>query len=155
MSVNLLIKLHEIPEDGMPLKGQLSGELFSLKDSDPLSCDALDYDLKASIVSGNLLVKGKLSCEVYGQCDRCLRDTRTPVSVKDAVHYYESPGMEIDISDDIREAIVINFPTRLLCSEACKGLCPSCGADLNNNSCDCSTEDSFPGIWDDLDRLKK
>ena len=57
--------------------------------------------------------------------------------------------------DDIREDIVINFPTRLLCSEACKGLCPSCGADLNNNSCDCSTEDSFPGIWDDLDRLKK
>ena len=48
------------------------------------------------------------------------------------------PGeIELDISTDVRDAVMISMPMRMLCDDDCKGLCPSCGVNLNNESCDC------------------
>ena len=48
-------------------------------------------------------------------------------------------GDEIDFSDEIAEQILLEIPYKPLCSEDCKGLCTSCGADLNSTDCSCSS----------------
>lgn len=46
-------------------------------------------------------------------------------------------GQEIDLSESIQEQLVMALPSRPVCDEKCKGLCPQCGVDLNLASCGC------------------
>lgn len=45
--------------------------------------------------------------------------------------------MTIDVTELIRQEMILHFPTIPVCSKSCKGLCPVCGADLNDTSCNC------------------
>jgi uncharacterized protein len=47
-------------------------------------------------------------------------------------------GDEIDLAHEIEEQVAMEIPLKPLCEENCKGLCPTCGADLNTASCTCS-----------------
>jgi uncharacterized protein len=49
-------------------------------------------------------------------------------------------GDEIDFTHEIEEQVAMEIPLKPLCDEGCKGLCSSCGADLNTGSCSCSRE---------------
>lgn len=49
-------------------------------------------------------------------------------------------GDEIDLSHELEEQVAMGIPLKPLCGEECKGLCPSCGADLNIADCACSKE---------------
>ena len=49
-------------------------------------------------------------------------------------------GDELDLAHEIEEQVAMEVPLKPLCGEGCKGLCPSCGADLNTDSCSCSRE---------------
>ncbi|MEZ5357640.1 MAG: DUF177 domain-containing protein [Candidatus Zixiibacteriota bacterium] len=65
-----------------------------------------------------------------------------------------APGtQEIEISQPIREALLLEVPLKPLCSEDCLGVCPICGGNKNETPCDCKvvTEDSR---WDALRALK-
>ena len=92
---------------------------------------------------------GKLKTE----CARCLKPLETEFSIeftemlknvdeeisdRDAVVVFE--GHEVELSDIIRSNISVNLSTKYLCSEDCKGICPICGKDLNESSCDCEKE---------------
>jgi len=46
-------------------------------------------------------------------------------------------GDEIDLPELLREQVLLALPVKPLCQEACKGLCPGCGADLNREACTC------------------
>ena len=49
-------------------------------------------------------------------------------------------GDELDLAHEIEEQVAMEVPLKPLCEEECKGLCPTCGADLNTGSCTCSKE---------------
>ena len=49
-------------------------------------------------------------------------------------------GTELDLDQVVREAFVLAMDTKNLCSDDCKGLCPKCGADLNQGPCSCRPE---------------
>jgi hypothetical protein len=49
----------------------------------------------------------------------------------------------LDLNPLLREQIVLCIPNRALCSEDCRGLCPSCGADLNAKACACAESEGF------------
>jgi len=53
-------------------------------------------------------------------------------------------GDQIDLSPLIREQLLLSLPTRPLCREDCRGLCPKCGVDLNNDECSCSEQTVDP-----------
>jgi len=72
----------------------------------------------------------------------------------DEVVLLPSGVQEIDISGQVREALLLALPMRLLCREDCRGLCPECGADLNEGPCDCRREAADPR-WGPLQELKR
>jgi len=65
-------------------------------------------------------------------------------------------GDEIDLAPEVAEQIALGIPLKPLCSESCKGLCPVCGIDLNNGSCNCvadSKQSKFSALKDFQVRL--
>jgi uncharacterized protein len=55
-------------------------------------------------------------------------------------------GDQIDLSPLVREQFLLSLPTRPLCQEDCRGLCPKCGINLNRGQCGCSFETGHPGL---------
>jgi uncharacterized protein len=53
------------------------------------------------------------------------------------IGYYEESGLLLE--DVVREQVLLSLPSRTLCKEDCKGLCPRCGQNLNTASCACDT----------------
>lgn len=88
-------------------------------------------------------------------CNRCGEDGVLRVNDKASVHFIqrespfpdEMPGdelrsyfpgqTELDIRTEIRDALLLAVPMKLLCREDCKGICQGCGANLNNEECRC------------------
>jgi uncharacterized protein len=62
-------------------------------------------------------------------------------------------GETIDLDETIREQIYLSLPMKSLCKEGCLGLCPFCGANLNEGLCKCSRESPYP-VFSKLKNLK-
>ena len=107
-----------------------------------------------------LLFSGRLRGQLIGRCGRCLDEFEltldqpfdfmlTPQAKKtghgaEELHrddlglsYYSSD--EIDMAPLIAEQVLLSLPTRPICSDGCRGLCGTCGTNLNNHSCNCSS----------------
>ena len=90
-------------------------------------------------VGKNFIVRGHIKCKKSFICDRCL----TP-STSDQVHEFaeefdksEAVDDFIDVTELLRDELIAGQPMKNLCKADCKGLCPVCGTNLNDNNCDC------------------
>ena len=157
----LTINIRQLDNEGDLFSGTIQAEAIELKLEDPVMNlsfgDEIDYSLHASSVSDGVLIAGQLGVDVNAECGRCLCRYKFRLSLDDVCHFYEEvKGETLDISDDIREDILIALPTKYLCSEECKGLCTLCGKNLNNEECDCKAETEFDkevNPWSALDNL--
>jgi uncharacterized protein len=99
-----------------------------------------------------------VSAEISTECARCLEPinetieftkiyglTESKVS-DDSEDYISTSGGELDIEECARSLFILNFPTRFLCDEDCKGLCCSCGKNLNDGECDCNKKEIDPRL---------
>ena len=65
---------------------------------------------------------------------------------------YIYSGYQIDVTDAIIDCLVMNIDSRYLCTPDCKGLCPTCGTNLNFETCSCA-DDSIDPRWEKLKAL--
>lgn len=103
--------------------------------------------------AGDVHVRGSLQALLHCTCSRCLDEydrrlsrrfafllvdpARYPAMEADAgLDSYE--GDEIDLGALAREQALLEVDASIVCSEACKGLCPGCGANLNREACRCA-----------------
>ena len=105
-----------------------------------------------------ILVKGTLHTEVEVTCSRCLSLFSYPLALNIEEEYFpitdvvsgaplsltEEPGCFtiderhiLDLTEAIRQYVLLAIPMKPLCCEGCTGLCPSCGHNLNLGVCDC------------------
>ena len=111
----------------------------------------IHIDGEISNVGDVLLLQTKVSARVNRTCSRCLKEF-TAVSDAEVVEKYYpsgSPGVEndayvyeadiVDITEPLREGLLLAEPLRVLCNEDCLGICPVCGADRNVHPCSCNT----------------
>lgn len=75
-------------------------------------------------------------------CSLCLEEFDN-VFEKDLTLHYDIKGLDsVELDQDIRDEIISDHPIRILCQPDCKGLCSFCGANLNEESCDCRSNRS-------------
>jgi uncharacterized protein len=89
--------------------------------------------------------QGELSLRV--NCTRCLDLFDMPLTFKFETEVAKEElenDKEIDLSDSLWEQIRVNLPMKTVCQDDCQGLCPSCGADLNHEECDCYKHELDP-----------
>ena len=138
----LLINISSIGETGRHVCGSLPACTFEIKNIEYLECSKpIDYNLDITIVTHSVLIKGHAKTLIKRQCDRCLAANDCTIENSNVCHYVLiTEGKVIDLTDEIREDILIVFPQRFICSESCLGLCKYCGQNLNINTCKCSEE---------------
>ena len=110
-----------------------------------------------------ILATGDLETAVNEECARCLErydqpltleiedeffprldpDTGLPLGVPDGQFEIDDHHM-LDLSEAVRQSVLINRPIKPLCRPDCQGLCPECGANRNTNPCVCSAGPTDP-----------
>ena len=149
------INVRRIPEGGEILRGTESAAILDLEDTDVRFEKEIEYELQAQVQGGALLVTGTLRTPATARCGRCLKKLKLPLVVQDFVFHHELHGEDfVDLTENIREDILLQLPQRTLCSPDCKGLCLVCGQDLNVRRCSCEQPRKFSGRWSKLDELK-
>ena len=113
-------------------------------------------------VSDGLLATGTVDGSWEAPCRRCLKPARGELRV-DFQELFEASPREgetyrlghdsIDLEPLANEALTLNLPLAPLCQEDCRGLCPTCGADLNIGDCDCPPP-AADVRWAALDALR-
>ena len=121
---------------------------------------------------GQLHVSGSYTVEMVAQCDRCL--ARTPLPLKSTFDLYYRPASDVpqeeeveidageaeigfyedglELEEILQEQVLLALPMQRVCSETCKGICPSCGANWNETTCECKPE--VDDRWGALRSLK-
>ena len=93
-------------------------------------------------------VKAEVNAMADTRCSRCLEPIRISVKADlDALFdhqldpedpdLYSFEASTVELTDAVRDALLLELPMRILCSEDCKGLCPVCGINLNKGTCTC------------------
>ncbi len=103
-----------------------------------------------------LHLEGEVSSDFEASCSRCLRSLPTrvvgPLSetfhypAKDEEEFIITEGGEMDMGPLVRELLVVSEPSYVLCETDCKGLCPTCGINRNNETCDCESDNIDPRL---------
>lgn len=145
----LTVYIDAVPPEGTSLEGESPARDVGLEDEPKATFgQPVHFGLKLSLVRGKLLVRGRLWTVCRARCDRCLAFFDMPLLVENVCWFFEDTDSdEIDLTESVREDILLFFPQRFLCSEACKGLCVSCGANLNNGACTCSNDGPTSDPW--------
>jgi uncharacterized protein len=152
----LVIDIARLDRDGETVQGEIPASVLDYDPGDILFQPAgpLRYDLHVQQLGGELLVRGKVSEDFTCVCVRCGRDFPWTASDGEVTFSLEIGSEEFaDLTEELRECIILSFPSNPLCSEDCKGLCPHCGADLNKGPCHCRPTEGGDLRWGGLDGL--
>jgi uncharacterized protein len=113
----------------------------------------------------DIRIKGGLATRLESSCARCLepitqdvkrefdllyrpqgsdagRDEMSVTEAEAEIGYYEGDGISLD--DVVREQVLLAVPLKVTCREDCKGLCPHCGSNLNQQQCVCDVSVEEP-----------
>lgn len=102
-------------------------------------------DLRLESVGEGVLVTGTAQVRLAGECARCLTSITEDLEVDvQELYYYPGNGPDdeetsriesdrIDLEPALRDAVVLDLPFTPLCRPDCQGLCPDCGANLNDD----------------------
>lgn len=123
--------------------------LFERQYKDKILAEKTGYDsakslavyFKVKIIDGNTIdLYTKINGEIVLNCDRCLEDFSHKVNASSTQKFSVSelgPEKELDIEEELRQSLILSMPMKVLCKDSCKGLCPMCGKNLNEESCNC------------------
>lgn len=108
---------------------------------------------------GQVRIQGRMSSELIAECDRCLKSFQFPIDApidlfyrpatdlegaegeieidegEAQIAFYEGKGIEL--KQVVAEQVLLMLPMQLICRHDCKGICGVCGANRNEESCDC------------------
>lgn len=109
--------------------------------------------------SGSVVLEARLHYTMVMPCDRCFEDTAVEKIVcfshmlvrelngeEDDDAYILVPDERLDLDELLTEDLLLDMPSKFLCSPDCKGICPQCGANRNKENCTCETAQIDPRL---------
>lgn len=126
---------------------------------------AVDLDLRIESVVEGVLVTGTAEVGIRGECGRCLTPIEDDLTI-DVLELYLYPetepddtdasrleGTMLDLEPLVRDQVMLELPFMPVCRDDCAGLCPTCGANLNDQP-DHTHGEVTDARWDKLAALK-
>jgi uncharacterized protein len=122
-------------------------------------------DVILELVDGGIVATGTVTAPYVSECRRCLGPVagtleaevrevyQANVDPDQAEEIYPLSGDQLDLEPLARDAVLLELPLAPLCREECRGLCPTCGVNLNETSCACQGAVQDPR-WAGLDVLR-
>ena len=118
----------------------------------------IEVEVKLTRAHDQLILDSVVRVNAVFECDRCMTTVSKQLNAdyemvylqgmeavennSDNIAYISSETDAIDISNDVRDFAILAVPMKKLCRENCKGLCPSCGKNLNEGECLCTNDDT-------------
>lgn len=159
----MLLSIKEMEVRNLPFAETWEPNGFDFSDSGVVQKSPLVAEGVAELLpntGGEVRVHGRLRTDLETECDRCLGRASfhidapfdlfyRPLELTGHHHeeevaidegeaemgFYELPGLQLE--DIVREQVLLQLPMQRVCSDACKGICPMCGANRNETSCPC------------------
>ncbi len=129
-------------------------DLPRVRVADDLELDFLRGSLRLSRNSRGILVQARLETHILTECARCLDLVFCPVDLEIEELYVYPPSPEtmycveetgiLDLAPLLREEAILSIPMGVLCRPDCAGLCPQCGQNWNEGTCNCEQDDIDP-----------
>ena len=103
-------------------------------------------------------LEADVGLDYYCECDRCLKPLKkhfvfqfshiliAEIREDESDDYIQAPDYKLDTVSLLRDDILLELPSKFLCKESCKGLCPKCGKNLNESSCSCVMHEPDPRL---------
>lgn len=161
------IRVDEIPESGRTLRFHWDQEKLSqfVPPDDPFQLKlvhSVNVVLTVNRRTDHIRIEGRIEGELEVMCHRCLKPFSYPLNEavdvylieedkaaemdekeleSDELQYEFFDGEVIEVDQLVAEQIFLALPVKVLCSEDCKGICPGCGASLNEEECRCKADD--------------
>lgn len=122
MDEKLLIDVSRLEEGGETFEGEV--DAIDLEEEFVHPFGGIRYKLYVQALGSELLVKGKLEQDFDLVCSRCGEDFDTTIKVEDFVTsvQIDEKNAEIDLTEEVREAIILNLPSYPICDEGCPGI---------------------------------
>lgn len=161
----MLIDLHKLHGQREHFERRFEPSAFDPQDEDYRVATPVDLSMDVERAGGDAYrVTGRAGTRLELQCSRCLDTFEVPVDANFELRYvpaeHNAGEGEREIAEDdlttafyregsldviemLREQFQLALPMKPLCAEACRGLCPVCGANLNRTDCGCTPK------WED------
>ncbi|MFH0811357.1 MAG: DUF177 domain-containing protein [Pseudomonadota bacterium] len=164
-------RIEDILPEGLLVQGErdedwLKGLFQDLKGLEFTFASPITYSIRLSRSGSHIMVTGAINVKVELPCSRCLEKYvfsinsdftffLSPANFKNLplemelqkeelnMEFYEGEVKVIDLSRIIQNQIILSIPFNPICKEGCKGLCPHCGINRNQETCECSDEGPF------------
>ena len=144
-----------------------TGSLDAFKVAPDVEVIKAQLDGTVTCTGGVLALECSVKTQISTSCARCLKEIELPLDFDfsetlvlagqessadaDSVIFFE--GKEIDVGELAINNLLLNLSTKYLCKDDCLGLCPKCGKNLNEGSCDCDFVEIDPR-WEKLKNFK-
>ena len=136
------MKIHvdQIPAEGLELSEQIDPREMSLgTDIHGVTFnEPIDVGAKVVKTGAEVLIDVAMESPVEYTCARCLAKFQDVFRKDFNVSHEIKPGDILDIGEDIRQEMILGSPMKVVCKADCKGICPSCGQNLNVAKCECN-----------------
>jgi uncharacterized protein len=129
------IAVSRIPEEGLHEEGAIDPRTLDMARDDCRPASPIRVAADALHTDRQLIVTAQMGCTLECACARCLESFTVPIATRAILTYAVQPTDVVDITDDIRQEIILEYPMVPVCQPACKGLCVTCGQNLNAEAC--------------------
>lgn len=169
MPDSLTIELRRVAEAALERSARLPAAGTLLADGDFVFVEPPMVSFVAeSSASGGIQVRGEFDARVRLACRRCLAEREErfivpldfrmepgvePGSEDEGIFPLQPEGDAVDIGPIVREELVLSMPAFPECRPDCRGLCPNCGINLNEATCECGSSEPDPR-WETLRKLR-
>jgi uncharacterized protein len=133
------VQVDQIRPEGLTIEGVLDPQALDLDTEIASFKQPLAMEVRLQRVNDVVNAQVSVNGSLVLTCCRCLAEFAVDAAKSFSVDYPLEKGMRtIDLDPEIRDYIMLDYPLKPLCKEDCKGLCPRCGANLNDvTKCDC------------------
>jgi uncharacterized metal-binding protein YceD (DUF177 family) len=154
MDEKLVIDVARLKAEGEELLGVVDDAVLEIDGELLRPFGGIRYELFAQLFGTELLVRGTIAQDFDAVCARCGGDFDFTVTVDDFTASMEADEKSefVDLTDELRQSIILALPSYPVCRQDCCGVCATCGKNLNEGSCSCSRHER-DGRWGALDAL--
>lgn len=168
------IELDKLEQDSGKFSRTYEPGELSLDDDEVRLVEPAEVSGRVRRDGNEVELTGELRAKIETACDRCLQPVNLSIGAEfkerfvPAVSWRDEQqhelqeedlnlavfdGEAIELDDLVREEILLAVPAHVLCREDCKGLCPVCGIDRNQGTCQCETGGT-DSRWQGLENLR-
>ena len=133
--LTMKIYVNQIPEEGMQHHTVYDPSAMDMERVDVHVREPYEVDAWITKAERELIVNAQIRCSLQFTCARCLDEFPQTIRTSGLFSYQFSPTDVVDMTEDVRQEIILAYPMIPVCRPDCKGLCSACGQNLNVAAC--------------------